>query len=247
MRRRVLIVLAALVLAGLSAMSVLVYARGVDRRAVAGRDGVWVLLADGRIPAGTTGAQIRQKKLAERVLMPAETVPTGTLTSMDSALDKLRLSADLQPQQLLMRGLFTGVDAAAGAGVPDGKLAVSIEVTMAPGVAEKVAAGDEVTVFVTYPKDLPPSGQKTRILLPRASVISISTGPASDVAPSPSPSKTSSTRTTSKTYPATLAVNQQEAVRLVHAAQTGLIYLGLVGAGTDVTPSSAVDYDSLWP
>ena len=44
---------------------------------------------------------------------------------------------------------------------------------MAPGVAEKVTAGDTVTVFVTYPKDFPPSGQKTRVLLPEATVISV--------------------------------------------------------------------------
>lgn len=75
MRRRILIALTALVLAGVSAAALLVYAKGVDRRAVAVRQGVWVLLAAKRIPAGTTGAQIRRQGLADKVLMPAETVP----------------------------------------------------------------------------------------------------------------------------------------------------------------------------
>jgi pilus assembly protein CpaB len=248
MRRRILIALTALVLAGVSAAALLVYAKGVDRRAVAGREGVWVLLATKRIPAGTTGVQIRTQGLAEKVLMPAETVPKDSLHAYDLGLDKLTLSADLQPDQLLLRGQFsaTGPAAAATGGVPDGKIGVSIAVTMAPGVAEKVAAGDQVTVFVTYPRDKPPSEQKTRVLLAQATVISITTGQPADVSPSPSASKKSSGNG-DQTYPATLAVDQLDATRLVHAAQTGLIYLGLVGAKTQVTPSAAVDYDSLWP
>jgi pilus assembly protein CpaB len=149
-----------------------------------------------------------------------------------------------------MRGQFTtGISADQGAGVPDGKLAVTVEVTMAPGVAEKVAGGDRVTVFVTYPKGEQPANQKTRILLPVATVISITTGTPtpSDVRPSPSPSKTkASANSQQDSYPATLAVSAADSVRLVHAAQTGLIYLALVGASASVSPAPAVDYRSLW-
>jgi pilus assembly protein CpaB len=253
MRRRVLIVVFALFLGGLSAMAVVVYAHGADRRAVADRKGVWVLLAQDRIPRGTSGAQIRSGNLAERVLMPAATVPEGALDAIDGKLTGLRLSADLAPDQMLMRGLFADEDdmTAARAGVPDGKLAVSVEVTMAPGVAEKVTAGDTVTVFVTYPKDYPPSSQKTRVLLPEATVISIATGPPSDVTPSPTTSSRVSVSGRSNrqnaSYPATLAVDQGQATRLVHAAQTGSIYLGLVGVDATVGPSAAVDYGNIWP
>ena len=250
MRRRVLIVLAALLLAGLSAAAVAVYARGVDQRAVADRQPVWVLLAAKRIPAGTTYAAIRTGKLADRVRMPAESVPTGTLGTFDTALDTLRLTADLAPKQLLLRGQFTtGVtDSADAVGVPPGKLAVTVEVTMAPGVAEKVASGDQVTVFVTYPLGVPAEAQKTRILLPTATVLSITSGAPSDVTPSPSASSSArrSSNTSAQSYPATLAVSQQDSVRLVHAAQTGLIYLGLVGARANVSPAPAVDYKNLW-
>ncbi|AGZ39650.1 Flp pilus assembly protein CpaB [Actinoplanes friuliensis] len=247
MRRRILIVLAALVLAGLSGTALLLYARGVDQRAVDGRKAVSVLLAEERIPAGTTAAQIREKKLARTVVMPADSLPDDTVGSLDKSLDGLALSADLQPDQLLLRGQFSrpDTDSSAAVGVPDGDLGVSVEVTMAPGVAEKVAAGDKVTVFVTYPKDARPSDQKTRILLPDATVISITTGPPSDV--TPAPTSTRNNRAVAQSYPATLAVDQDDAVRLVHAAQTGSIYLGLLGETTKVSPSPGVDYDSLWP
>jgi pilus assembly protein CpaB len=117
---------------------------------------------------------------------------------------------------------------------------------MAPGVAEKVAAGDEVAVFVTYPRDASPSDQKTRILLPSATVISITTGPPTDVTPAPASTRRAA-RAEARSYPATLAVDQDDAVRLVHAAQTGSIYLGLLGDTTKVAPSPGVDYDNLWP
>ncbi|MFI5936851.1 Flp pilus assembly protein CpaB [Actinoplanes sp. NPDC051494] len=246
MRRRILIALAALVLAGLSGVSMLLYARGVDQRAVDGRRAVSVLLADKRIAAGTTGAEIKRLKLARTVVMPAETVPEGTLDVLGADLDRLRLTADLAPQQLLMRGLFSSADpgSASTVGVPDGQLGVSVEVGMAPGVAAKVASGDRVTVFVTYPKGQPPGAQKTRVLLTAVTVISITSGQPSDVRPTTSTTKSSAA---GRTYPVTLAVDQQDATRLVHAAQTAELYLGLLGAGAEVTPSAAVDLDSLWP
>ena len=248
MRRRVLIVMAALLLAGMSGVAMLLFARGVDERALNGKQPVSVLLAEKQIPAGTTIGEIREQRLAKQVRMPAEAVPDDTLQTLDTELDSLQLTADLQADQLLMRGQFAGKqqDSAATVGVPDGKIGVSVEVTMAPGVAEKVAPGDRVTVFVTYPKDARPSDQRTRILLTEAKVISITTGPPVDVTPSPTAAR-GRTETTTRTYPATLAVGQEDATRLVHAAQTGSIYLGLLGETTKVTPSAAVDLDSLWP
>jgi pilus assembly protein CpaB len=248
MRRRVLIALAALVLAGISGVAMTLYARGVDQRAVDGRQAISVLLATKKIKAGTTGAEIRRQKLVRTVVMPAETVPEGTLNALGADLDRLELSADLAPQQLLMRGLFgvAGTKSAATVGVPDGRLGVSVEVSMAPGVAAKVAEGDRVTVFVTYPKGGSPDSQKTRVLLPAATVISITSGQPSDVAPAPTSTSRASSRA-AQSYPATLAVDQADATRLVHAAQTAELYLGLLGEGTEVTPSAAVDYGSLWP
>ncbi|GAA2571283.1 hypothetical protein GCM10010435_51950 [Winogradskya consettensis] len=249
MRRRVLIALAALVLAGISGVAMTLYARGVDQRAVDGRQAISVLLATKKIKAGTTGAEIRKQKLVRTVVMPAETVPEGTLNALGADLDRLELSADLAPQQLVMRGLFgvAGTTSAATVGVPDGQLGISVEVSMAPGVAEKVAEGDRVTVFVTYPKGGSPDSQKTRVLLPAATVISITSGQPSDVTPAPTSTSRAASSRAAQSYPATLAVNQADATRLVHAAQTAELYLGLLGEGTEVTPSAAVDYGSLWP
>lgn len=248
MRRRILIVLAALVLAGLSGVSMLLYARGVDQRALDGRRAVTVLLADKAIKAGTTGAEIRRSGLAHPVVMPAGSVPEGALTGMDASLDALSLTSDLAPQQLLLRGLFGSgrTSSAAVVGVPVGQLAVTVDVALAPGVAQKVAAGDKVTVFATYPKGKPPQEQQTRVLLTSAMVISTSEGQPSDVTPTPTASKRSTQQQNRGSYPATLAVSPADAPRLVHAAQTTQLYLGLLGDGTAMSQGTAVDLDSLW-
>ncbi len=253
-------VLAAAVLACLSAVAVIAYAAGADRRAVEGKKGTWVLLATATIPSGTTGAQIRSRRLVRQVLMPAETVPSGALTKLDAALDTRKLNADLQPDQMLLSRQFALSTAKPGArpastfAVPRSRLAVSVELGIAPQVAGNVKRGDRVTVFVTAPKqDTAETPQRTRILLPTATVISVgesvppnvslslapsAAAPASPSA-SPTPAETGGT-VTLRRYVVTLAVTADQAEELVNGYNRGLLHLGLLGPGTRVTASPTV-------
>lgn len=248
MRRRVLILLAAIVLAGLSASAVRAYTRTVDQRAIAGKQGVWVLVAAKEIAKGTTAAAIRTGDTTKRVLMPAETVPAGTLGKLDASMDALTLTSDLQTGQLVMRAQFAAaIKPAERVEVPPGKLAVSVQLTIGPQVAGNVVAGSQVTVFDTYPAV--PTGteqQVTRVLLPRTTVISVGAG---DTAPSPTASGAVTgpeTDSSGGAYLVTLAVDEKEAVRLVHAARTGLLYLALLNDSTDVTDDTSVDNEGLF-
>src|SRR4051794_8524578 len=106
MKRRVLAVLVAVVLAAAGSIAVLGYVQGADERALAGREPVQVLVAAKRIPAGTTGADVRGGGYLQKVTMPAATVPVDTLGTLDPELDTLVVTADVQPRQLLLRGVF---------------------------------------------------------------------------------------------------------------------------------------------
>ncbi|GAA0502439.1 hypothetical protein Ade02nite_37260 [Paractinoplanes deccanensis] len=265
MRRRVLILLAALLLAGISGVAVLAYARSADRRALHGVEGIWVLVAGERIPAGTNGADIRAKGLAERILVPARTVPEGTLTSWTSDLDRLTLAAPAERGQLLMRPLFRAAAASApasarGLTVPNGQLAVTVQLSVPEQVAGNVIAGDRVAVYGTFPATAQRAEeQTTRLLLPRAVVIAIGEAPAPGVTPAPSPSPSPSAsvlpappatpapQTTYVRYVATLAVDSQDAQRLVHAARTGLLYLAILGPEASAVPGPGVDISRLFP
>lgn len=258
MQRRIVILLAALLLAVLSGLAVLSYAHSADRRAVSGMRGVRVLVARERIPAQTSGADIRAKNLTEHLLVPAGTVPKGTLTGWDSALDGMWLAVALEPGQLLMRRLFQSADATAGhrraITVPVKQIAVTVALSVAPQVAGTVTVGDQVAVYSTCPL-APRAGedQRTRLLLPRVKVIMIGEAPAPGAVAGGSPSPSGDAVVDppaggpAERYVVTLAVSDADAPRLVHATQTCLLYLGLLGPSATVTPGPPVDLTGLFP
>ncbi|MET0422358.1 MAG: RcpC/CpaB family pilus assembly protein, partial [Actinoplanes sp.] len=247
MRRRILILMAAAILALISGVAVLGYARTADERALNGKEAEWVLLAVKTIPAGTSFADIRTKNLVRQVKMPAETIPDGALSKLDSTMDALSLNAALLPDQLLMRGQFAEAQPTASPTpsfqIPQGRLAVSVLLKVSTQVAGNVAAGNEVTVFATYPGEEDDDNDDPRVtfvLLPRIKVISVGERPA-DLLPttaSPSPSNRLDVTTTTQTiekYLVTLSVTPKEATLLINASHTSDLQLALIGPGTKVT------------
>ncbi|MCM4077854.1 Flp pilus assembly protein CpaB [Paractinoplanes hotanensis] len=260
MSRRIVLLGVAAVLAILSAVAVVAYASGADRRAVEGKKGVWVLLATEAIPSGTTGAQIRSRRLVRQVLMPAETVPSGALTKLGPALDAKALNATLQPDQMLLTRQFDpAVKAvpkpAATFKVPPKQLAISVELGIARQVAGNVKRGDKVTVYVTAPKDdTAENPQKTWVVLPTATVLSVGESVPPNIATllspsgqphasgsagaSPAPSPT--TTVTLLRYVATLAVTPDQAEALINGYNRGYLHLALQGAKATVTATPTV-------
>jgi pilus assembly protein CpaB len=251
MRRRILIILVAAVFAGLSAVAVVAYTNGADRRAIEGKKGVWVLLAIDTIPAETTGAQIRSRRLARQVLMPAEAVPDGALAKIDDELADRALNTMLHPDQMLMAGQFAEASAPAPSAsptfaLPADKIAISVELGIAPQVAGQVDPGDEVTVFLTYPK-APKEGalQTTLALLSEIPVLNVGEKPAPNAwptstpvpapAPSASPAEAPEPEELER-YVVTMAVTQPEATKLIFGSNTGLLHLGLLGPSASVAP-----------
>jgi pilus assembly protein CpaB len=250
MSRRIVLLGVAALLALLSAVAVVAYASGADRRAVEGKKGVWVLLATDAIPSGTTGAQIRSRRLVRQVLMPAETVPSGALTKLDATLDAKALNAPLQPDQMLLSKQFTAATSKtktrAGLQVPASLMAVSVDMSMSRQVAGNVQRGDTVAVFVSTPRQpTKEDKQITFVLIPRAKVISVGESPlnaqggvvltpsasgSSSASPSPTPSGESLQR-----YVVTLAVSATQAQLLITGYNGGFLHLGLLGPGAKVT------------
>jgi pilus assembly protein CpaB len=249
--------------------AVLIYAKGADNRALAGQKAVTVLVARKSIPAGTTGQTIRDGGYTEAVTMPAATVPPDALGVIDHSLLTQAVTADQQPRQLLLRGSFgTPGPNRGGLNIPDGMLAVTVAVRMPSEVAGYLQPGAAVAVFDTFnvaegKGTAPvPAGdglasnhaydQATRLLLPRVQVLA--TGPRSADRPAGSTNSAGGlsgggTGSQSDVQPVmvTVAVDQDQAQRLVQAAQTGSLYLGLLGNATDPHPDPGTDNYSLFP
>ncbi|HEX6498532.1 MAG TPA: RcpC/CpaB family pilus assembly protein [Micromonosporaceae bacterium] len=258
MPRRLLAVVVAIVLAVLGTAAVLLYVNRADQRALAGTSPVTVLVAKRHIPAGTSAETIRGSGYADQVTMPKASVPTGeVLSSIPSELDKLVVTTDLQPGQLLLRRMFgPSTQTAGGLAIPDGLMAVSFEAKLEVQVAGYVRPGSQVAVFVRY-KVLNNtktfagdngSGNDFRgagVLIPKAEVIAVgaygaggvttgtqSDGQSSGTAKGSSPSST-------QTLLVTLAVNERDAAKIVLANDA--LYLALLTDSSDVKPGVGAD------
>jgi pilus assembly protein CpaB len=270
MRRRLLAVLTAVVLAAAGCIAVVAYVRAADRRALAGREAVWTLVARKRIPSGTTGAQIRDGGYVERVTMPAATVPADAAEVIDDQLATLAVTADLQPSQLLLRGMFgesTRING--GLALPDGKLAVSVEMTAAARVAGFVRPGSKVAIFDTFTvrdgNGRVPSGTRladnydynhaTRVLLPRVEVLAVgergtagaaTSTPAGEAGAAGAAGAAKDTKA-GLTVLVTLAANQDEAEKLIHGSLTGTLSFALLDDTATIEPGAGVDNNTLFP
>jgi pilus assembly protein CpaB len=260
MKRTIVATIVAVVLALVGGVAVLLYAAGSDARALADREPVQVLVATKRIPAGTTGKAIREDGYVERVVMPAGSVPPDAVASIDAALDGMVVTAELQERQLVLRGNF-GETAVRTGGlvVPDGKVAVTVEIGDAERVAGHVEAGAEVAVFDTFTvatgQGRTPAGdglatdhdytQATRLLLPRVEVLAIGERVVEEDEESDKKSSSDGKSKSGKVM-VTLAVSQPEAEKLVLAATTGSLYFALLSDASRVQPGPGVDNRSLF-
>jgi len=265
MKRSVIAVAIAVVLAAVGATAILFYVDSADDRALEGKEAVPVLLAVKRIPAGTTGAELRTGDYFETTAMPASSVPHDALPSLDETLDKLVLTVDLQPRQLLLRGAFgTDTRLSGGLSIPDGRLAVTVDIAGLPAVSF-LRPGSKVAVFNTYDgrteDSRVPDGNKgptfgkdanhiTRLLMPRLEVVGIGLpgqAGAETTTTSNQPKAGDEGKPAMNLTAVTFAVTQNEAERLILAAQTSQLYIALLDDSSDVRPGPGVDTKSLFP
>jgi pilus assembly protein CpaB len=263
LKRRILTIILAIVLAAIGTGAVLVYVKQADQRAIAGQKAVTVLVATQLIPAGTSASTALQDGLLDSQRLPAGSVPSDAVRSLSPALGVLVMSADIAPGELLLRPmLVTLAQATAGVAIPPGLVAVTIELCMPEAVAGYVRPGSEVAVFDTYaasagsgvltaqPNCIGPHQQQeykaahTRIVLPKVLVISVGPAPtlgtSSSTATSTAFSQSSSTTSTQDAVLVTMAVNQSDAERLINLTETGLPYLALLTDSSQTKPDTSV-------
>ena len=258
MKRRVLTITLAVLLAVLGTVGVLAYVHKADSRAVAGMKAISVLVAQDQIPAGTSANSAQQTGQLRSETLPASSVPVNAVRSITPELGSLVLSTQVQSGQLLLRPmLVTAAQATGGVALPAGMLAVSVNLCLPEAVAENIAAGSEVEVLDTVapsassltaapncsgPHQQQAKGRaRTLIVLPRVQVLSV--GPAAGAGHATSSTSTSafnhsstdpgsSPSATTVQQPfnvlVTMAVTQAAALRLVALTETGLPYLALL-------------------
>lgn len=224
--------LIAVVLAVLAGLAVYLYQSSSDARALAGKQGVTVVVAKMDLAVGTKLADAVAGGAVGYATYPQGTLPVGTLSTIDAGTANLVVSHAIGAGQLVLGSeLSSFVNPNAMIQIPTGRVAVSVNLDEAARVASFVQPGSRVVVYWT-----PGDDKESRVLLADADVIAVgATSTASGAAASGA----------GNTSLVTLALTPADAPRVVLATKTGSLYFGLLSDATSVVRGSGVTADSL--
>lgn len=256
--KRLLVVLLAVVLAVVGSVAVLAYARTADERALAGQEAVEVYVSTREVPAGTTAKDAVDRGLLQTALVAAKGVPDGALTEVTDDMSTQVAMSDIAPGEIILARRF-GVQTSGTIAlvVPEGMVAVTVQLSDPGRVGPFLRPGSEIAVYNTFTArdaeegDYTPLGtglsggdegavNATRVLLPKAEVLGV--GDATLQSGTTQEQEEDAARQEEQVPVAlvTLAVTPVDAQRLVHAAQTGILYAALLGSGAEI-PAGAVE------
>ena len=272
MGRRIMTISAALLAAMLGTILVVAYVGRADARALAGVETVQVLVAKGDLKKGQTVKSAQDDGLVTTAPFPRKTVPSAALMRLTRADEALVFASDVTAGEILQRPRLVAATVAADKlMVPPGKLAVTVQLNDPARVANFVTVGSDIAIFDSYTvfegnqsRKWTPSGnglgdefannKATRVLLPRVKVLAVG---ESFLPPGEAESKDKEDKDKNATPDSdaaapnalltlvTVAVDQSEAEKLIHATQTGSLYVGLLGT-YDVKPGPGVDNRTLF-
>jgi len=247
MGRRVIAVLAAMVVGLIGVAAVLLYAGGADARAVADQRPQTVFVAQGLVPAGTTAADAVAKGLMVPTKIAAKGVPAGALTKVDAATGKLVALTDIAAGDFVIASRFgTTPTGAKAIQVPDGQVAISVSLSDPGRVGTFVTPGSHIVIYDTYqppagPAGAPAATKQTRVLLDDALVIAVG---STSLTPTANANANANGQATGALV--TVALPPDAAAKLVHGIQTGTLYAGLRGIDTKANLAQIVSDSTLF-
>lgn len=248
MGRRTAILVVAALIAALGTSLVFMYVRGVDARANERFDAVEVLKAVQVINPGETLAQAQAAGKIELGVVGRAQVLAGAMTSIGDLGPKVALST-VYPGEQIITAKFGEPGDQKTLGIPEGKIAISVNLSDTARVAGFVSPGAEVAIFLTAPEAAEgPDGEEgedvTRLLLPRVQVIAVgATTVVSTTTTDPAGAQT--TEQLPRTL-FTLAVTQEEAERVMYAAGHGELAFAMLTDKTNLKPGPGVNAENLF-
>ncbi|WP_052667464.1 Flp pilus assembly protein CpaB [Nitriliruptor alkaliphilus] len=162
MNRRLIGLLAALVLAGIATFFLVTFVTSADERARSGEELAEVFVAQGDIPAGTVADDAIAQGLIDQDQVPARTIPSGAIGALEQISGQLA-TGPLFTGEIIVSGRFG--DAVAQASglmeIPEGLHAITVQIGVPEGVAGFIQAGSTVGVVGTaeVPAGAPGFGQ----------------------------------------------------------------------------------------
>lgn len=250
MGRRTVLLLVAALIAGLGTTMVFLYVRSVDARANERFDAVEVLRAVEVIAPGESISDAQAAGKIEKGAIAQDALLEGATTSVADMSGDVALTT-IYPGEQIITGKFGSPGEQDVLSIPEGQMAISVNLTDPARVAGFVNPGAEVAVFVSAePEETDgagtrPLGDFTRLLLPRVQVIGVGT---TTVIPTTTTNEETGTATTEQLPRTllTLAVDQRDAEKIIFAAKNGEMAFALLTDDSVVAPGPAVTAENVF-
>jgi pilus assembly protein CpaB len=239
--KRALPIILAVALALVAAGLVFFYTRGAEQRVIDQQQPVPVLVSNALIPQGLSLGDAVAGGLVESTQVPSTMAPAGAISGVTAENTALVALNAINPGQILLSSNFVSeLPAVSSIPIPDGQVAVSITLGDPQRVGNFVRPGAEVVVWATVAGS--EGSQVVRVLLDRALVIGVGESTTAQVA------NADGTTTTAQAPSAllTFALGQTEAEKLIYASQSGSLYLGLLGEGTEIVTNEGTTDGNLF-
>ncbi|MFP3902107.1 MAG: Flp pilus assembly protein CpaB [Acidimicrobiia bacterium] len=148
MRRKIIGIVAAVVLAAVGTLALVGYVRSAKDRAVAGERLVEVYVLDGPVPKGASLELVRGAVKREEV--PAKVRAEDAVTDLSDLDADLLAGVDLRPGEQLLRSRLVDPADLARARVPEGRQELSVALEPERAVGGTLRAGDTVGVVLSF-------------------------------------------------------------------------------------------------
>jgi pilus assembly protein CpaB len=147
MKRRIIGIAAAIVLASVGTVALVAYVQSARDEAVAAEAMVDVLVVRSTIAEGTAAADI--EGAVERTQVPGRLLAEGAVTDLDD-LEGLVTDTALHPGEQVVTARFVTPAVARQGDVPAGMLQVTLELDPERALGGQIRAGDTVAVLVSF-------------------------------------------------------------------------------------------------
>lgn len=239
-RRRVVTIVAAIVLTLFGTIVLIAYVNSAERRAREGAQLVGILVAAAEIPQGTPAADLAGSAQVARQEVPADFLADDAVSDLADLGDQVTTQPILAGEPLVARQFADEGTAAGGSGaIPEGREIISVALEPQRALGGEIAEGDLVGVIISIEGDGASGG-----------------GEATDVAASDAEGSGGGTAMVLAGVPVTrvggvnadtgetgnaimvsLEVDEPDAERIVYGAEFGRLWLTRQGEGETIDAS----------
>lgn len=246
MKIRLLVIVAAIVLAAGGTIALLAYVGAAEQRAYQGAQTRSVYIVNSPVPANTPAKELT--KFIREDVLPASAIAKGAVTDLATLTGKVTAVPLIAGEQLLdERWVDPGEVAAAGTvAVPKGMQEVTVQLSPDRLVGGQLKTGDTVGFFVSFGDGPGDADETTHLVFHKLLVTSIQGAPATP-ADDPKAAPAAGPPVPGGAMLITFASKARDAEQIVFAAEFGKIWLSKEPASADTKGTRILEKDQFYP